>query len=248
MKINCLIIEDDLIDRETILGFAGKIPSLHVLAACSNAIEANVYLASGDVELLFSDIEMADLSGLDLVKALKNPPPTIFITSFPNYAVEGFQVDAVDYLVKPITFERFLKAVNKASARVTPRPALEKAVQMKDDHFFVRMEGHYVKLKYDDVIYIAAYGDFVKIYTPDATHIALVNLKSMEEQLPPSLFIRIHRSYLMNLSKIESIDSSEIKASQYTIPLGQIYKDKVYALVLDKRLVKRFSGGSPESS
>src|SRR5436190_14366841 len=99
MKINCLIIEDDIIYRETILGFAKKIPALHVVAVCANAIEANVYITSGNIRLLFSDIEMADLSGLDFIKTLKNPPFTIFITSYPDYAVEGFQVDAVDYLV-----------------------------------------------------------------------------------------------------------------------------------------------------
>src|SRR5262245_2020328 len=138
MKINCLIIEDDLIYRETILGFAKKIPSLNVVASCASAIEANVYLTAGNISLLFSDIEMADLSGLDFIRSLKNPPFTIFITSYPNYAVEGFQVDAVDFLVKPVTFDRFLKAVNKAISRIQATgPSGDHPVQTKDDHFFI---------------------------------------------------------------------------------------------------------------
>ncbi len=249
MTINCLIIEDDIIYRETIRGFASKIPSLHVVATCASAMEANVYIASGQIALLFSDIEMADLSGLDFIRALKNPPYIIFITSFPNYAVEGFQVEAIDYLVKPVTFDRFLKAVNKVESVLAADKMIGGGtLKVNDDHFFIRTDSQYLKLKYDEVVHVEAYGDFVKIHATHSTIVALVNLKNVEEQFPSSLFIRVHRSFLVNISKIDSLDNTEIRAQQHTIPLGQVYKDKVYASVVDKKLVRRFSEGSAEAS
>ena len=245
-KINCLIVEDDLIQREVILGYVKRIPDLHVVASCSSALEANTYLSSSSVSLLFSDIEMEDISGLDFLKTLQSPPLTIFVTSFPHYAVDGFLVDAVDYLVKPVMFDRFLKAVNKAKERLDGRRHEAESIRTQEDHFFIRKEGQYLKLHYDDVVYIAAFGDFVKIFTSTENHLTLVNLKHIEEQLPASIFIRVHRSYLVNVMKIHALDGSEIKADHYAIPLGQSYKDQVYSFVVSKKLVKRFGVDSSE--
>ncbi len=241
MEINCLIVEDDPIHREVILGYVKRIPDLHLVASCASAIEANTHLSSSSISLLFSDIEMKDISGLDFLKTLKNPPLTIFITSFPHYAVDGFAADAVDYLVKPVMFDRFFKAVNKARTRLDSRGsnAIE-SISTHDDHFFIRKDGRFVKLQYDEVVYISAFGDFVKIFTSIENHLTLVNLKHIEEQLPASMFIRVHRSYLVNVKKIDMLDGAEIKAGQYSIPLGQSYRDQVYAFVVDKKLVKRF--------
>lgn len=249
MKVNCLIIEDNPIDRETVLGFAKKVPCLNIVAVCSSAMEANTYLANGGVTLILSDIAMEEFSGLDFIRSLPNPPFVIFITSFPDYAVQGFQVDAVDYLVKPITFDRFLKAVNKAVARIQgENVTTQEVTEIKSDHFFIRVDGQYIKLKYDDVVYIEAHGDFIKINTVIGQHLVLVNLKNLEGQLPASLFMRVHRSYIVNLSHIDRIDNTDVVARQFTIPLGSIYREKVYASVVEKKLVKRFPDGSQETS
>lgn len=245
MKINCLIIEDNLIDREIILGFASKIPLLNVVATCSNVLEASTHVGTGKVDLILSDIEMADLSGLDFVKSLANPPYTIFITSFPGYAVEGFQVAAIDYLVKPITLERLLKAVTKVQAHMLKDKGVKGEEQA--DHFFIRADGQYVKLNYADVLYIEANADFTKIYTTTGRIMALVNLKNMEEQLPQKLFIRVHRSFLVNISKIERVDENTIIIARFSVPLGNVYKEKIYKMV-DKKLVSRFAEGSSGDS
>jgi two-component system LytT family response regulator len=241
--INCLIIEDDPIYRDIIFGYARKISSLNVIATCSNALEANDHLQGNNIKLMFSDIEIGDLSGLDFVRTLQKPPFIIFITSYPDYAVQGFHVDAVDYLVKPVTFERFLKAVNRAADRIKTG---DQSTQPEVDHFFVRVDNQHLKLRFDDVIFIEADGDFVRINTLNATHMVLVNLKNIEEQLPSSLFIRTHRSYVVNLSKIETLDNTEIKTTKGNIPLGKNFYENVYASVVDRKLVKRF--GATENS
>lgn len=247
MTINCLIIEDDPIYREMIRSFARKVPQLNVVATCASAQEALTHLLSGDVTLIFCDIRMDDLSGLEFIRSLQDPPFTVFITSFPDYAVEGFQVDAVDYIVKPVTFDRFLKAVNKVQVRLGAEGLPNsQVIPLKDDHFYIRTDGQYHRLKYEDVIFIEAYGDFTKIHTEKLQHICLVNLKNLEEQLPRAVFIRVHRSYLVNISRIDSVDNTEIRAMQFTIPIGTRYKDGVYATVVEKKLVRRFSQDSPQ--
>lgn len=242
MALDCIIIEDDPAYREYIISLAEKIPFLNISGRFANATEAAAHLVERDVDLIISDIEMGEVSGIEFIRSLKNPPQVIFLTSFPGYAIEGFDVNAIDYLVKPVTSGRLLKAVNKAyeQIKLLKGYASEKAA----DHMFVRTDAQYVKLKYDDIVYIEAYGDFVKIYTSLSPVIALVNLKNIEEQLPQNVFMRIHRSYIVNVSKIISLDNSQIKTTHYQLPVGKAYRDKIYASVIGSRLVKRFNDES----
>lgn len=247
MNIDCLIIEDDPAEREFLVSLAQKIPQLGLIRSCSGAAEASGILATEHIDLIISDIEMGELSGIDFVRSLIKPPPVIFTTSFPGYAVDGFEVNAIDYVVKPVTLGRLMKAVNKAHEKIKQDKTDRNPAPGKD-HFFIRTEAQYVKLKYDDVIYIEAYGDFVKIYTPVACTLALVNLKNIEDQLPAEIFMRVHRSFLVNITKIDNIDTSHIKALSYTIPISKAFRDKLHTSVVEVKLVKRFSDESQRSN
>jgi two-component system, LytTR family, response regulator len=245
MTLNTLIIEDDLSYREYLIDLLQKIPNVSIIGGCADPAEATSLLSNGNIHLIISDIEMGEISGLDFIRSLNNAPMIIFITSFPSYALEGFDVNAIDYLVKPVTLGRLLKAVNKAHDQfIAHQSSQGPRIQNQNDHFFIRTDSQYVKLNYEDVIYIEAYGDFVKIYTLNSHVIALVNLKNIEDQLPQTIFMRVHRSYIINISKIERIDNSEIIISTYTIPVSKAYRDKVYASVVGAKLVKRFNDDS----
>jgi len=225
--IRCFAIDDEPLALKQIVEYIKKTPFLELVGQYESALQAIGDLASKPVDLMFVDINMPDLSGLDFVKSLDNPPMIIFVTAYSEYAIEGFKVDAIDYILKPISYPDFLKAASKA------RNSLEKSFpkhskEMSDqDCLFVKSDYKVIRIGFDDIIYIEGMREYVRIHLVGGKPIMpLISLRQLEEQLPSNKFMRVHRSYIINLKKITSIDHSRILFdNKEYIPIGEQYKE-----------------------
>ncbi|SFF07759.1 LytR/AlgR family response regulator transcription factor [Thermoflexibacter ruber] len=237
MKVNCLVIDDDPISRTIVCNYINQVDSLYLVASCENPVQAMNYLHNSHIHIIFSDIEMPMLNGLEFIKSLSEPPLFIFITSHQEYALEGFEVNATDFLTKPFTYARFLKAVNKALELIADNE--KEVIDVQKDYFFVKLDSKLIKLYFDEVLYVEAQKDYVKIYTNTGKpQLVWLNLKHIEEQFPPDLFVRTHRSYIVNISKVDVILNEEVIIGNTSIPLGMSYKENVLKLI-DPKLIKR---------
>ncbi|MFT3680662.1 MAG: LytTR family DNA-binding domain-containing protein [Ferruginibacter sp.] len=231
-KITCLAVDDEPPALEVLKKYIHAIPNLELAGTCSNALEALTMLQQKNVDLLFLDIQMPQLFGTDLVRTLKNPPKVIFTTAFRKFAVEGFELDAVDYLLKPISFERFLKAVNKvmeSALTMTEPTALppEQAVRLPDSFINLRADRKNLKVALDDILYIESLKDYIKVVTSNRTIVTKQSISSIEEILPKEQFIRIHRSFIVSLNKIESFTNEIIEIGKQELPISRMYKLEV---------------------
>jgi len=233
--IDCLIVDDEPIAREGIMEYIRQIDYLNPVGQCKSATEAASLLQKNKVDLSFIDIQMPKLSGIEFVKALADPPLIIFTTAYSEYALEGFELDVVDYLLKPISFQRFLKAVDKAQNYLHAR---NKDVSITPDFFFIKCNGKIEKIIMDDVIYIEAMSNYVIIHTRQKKYITYLTFSGIEEQLPSHLFVRIHKSYLVAVSAIQTIDGNEIITNSMRLPLSKNYRNDVMARI-ESRLFKR---------
>lgn len=233
--INCLVVDDEPIAREGIMEYIRQIDYLNPVAQCKSAVEAAGLLQKSSIDLIFIDIQMPKLSGIEFVKALADPPLIIFTTAYSEYALEGFELDVVDYLLKPISFSRFLKAVEKAQSYLHAR---YKDVSITLDFFFIRCNGKIEKIMMADVIYIEAMSNYVIIHTHQKKYITYVTFSGIEEQLPADLFVRIHKSYLVSISAIQTIDGNEVILGSTRLPLSKNYRSEVMGRI-ETRLIKR---------
>ena len=236
MKLNCLVIDDEPIAREGIEGFVEKVDFLELQGSLPHALNASKVLRQNPVDLIYLDIQMPDLTGLEFLRSLPHPPMVIFTTAHRKYAVEGFELDAVDYLMKPISFERFLKASNKAlelfSSRVSPEEADE-------SYFFIKSDKQYIKIEYADICYVESAKDYVFIHTKEEKHLALLSLKQLEARLPSPQFIRVHRSYLVGISHIDVIQGNRIFISGQEIPISRNLQEEVFKRLVEDKLWRR---------
>jgi DNA-binding LytR/AlgR family response regulator len=223
--INCVAIDDEPLALDLVEDFASKVPFLNLVAVCNSGLDSLDLLNEQDIDLLFLDIQMPDISGLQFIKSLDHPPKVIFTTAYAQHAVEGFNVDAVDYLLKPFTFERFLKAVNKAHHLIQSE---QSSALSDDDYMFVKSGYDIVKVNYAEIQFIEGLKDYVKIHTENKTVIALLSMKSLEESLPASFF-RVHRSYIINFQFLESVGRRNVMVAKKDIPLGDMYRDQFMA-------------------
>ena len=229
MNIRCLAIDDEPLAVKKIAGYIQKVPFLELVAECRSASEAMKIMDTTDIQLLFIDINMPDISGMEFVKSLTIKPYVVFTTAYSEYAVEGFQVEAVDYLLKPITFSNFLKAANKVKNRIELSSNNQKeSVQTTANHLFVKSEYKLIRIELDDIKYIESQHEYIKIHLVNSTPVMTqLSLKSFEEQLPSDRFMRIHRSYIVNLAKISIIERNRIVFDGKTyIPVSDQYKEK----------------------
>jgi DNA-binding LytR/AlgR family response regulator len=233
--INCLVVDDEPIAREGILEYIRQIEYLNPVAQCKNAAEAVGYLHKDNIDLIFLDIQMPKLTGIEFVKALANPPMIIFTTAYAEYALEGYELDVVDYLLKPISFTRFMKSVEKALAYNNAR---NKDMDITADYFFIKCNGKIERIQMQDVVYIEALANYVIIHTPLKKYITYITFSGIEEQLPAQLFIRIHKSYLVAISAIQSIDGDEVVTSLMRLPLSKSFKNPVMQQI-ESRLIRR---------
>ena len=228
--MRCLIVDDNQLARMAMKQLVSQVQMLELVAECSDAMQAYNYLNSGQVDLLFLDIEMPGMTGIELTKKLGNKEPLIiFTTAKPDYAVEAFELNVVDYVVKPVSTARFLQAVEKAKEALDSN---KQEVKIEDKEFvFVKDNGILKKLNVEDILYLEAMGDYVKVHTPQKFHVLHSTLKSIEEKLPLNKFLRIHRSYIVALHKIDFIQDGIISIGKSSIPVAETYK-----AALNKRL------------
>ncbi len=241
MKMNVLIVDDEPLAQEILETYIGNIPSLHLVGKCSNAIEANEMLHQHQVDLMFLDIQMPQLTGIDFLKSLAHPPMVIFTTAYSNYALEGFELDIIDYLLKPISFERFMKSVNKATELLElNKKEVSEVTAGGDDFFFVKSDKKLIKVKYSEILYVEGLKDYVIIRMEVGRVITLQTMKSLEEKLPLHLFKRIHRSYIVSVGRINAIDGNVVeimeKGIAKHIPIGKNYRDELLELIEKKKL------------
>ena len=246
--IRCLAIDDEPLALQQIVAYIGKVPFLELAAQCQSALEARQFLEQDTVDAIFCDINMPDLNGMDFIKSLTVPPLVVFTTAYSEYAVEGFRVNAVDYLLKPFGLQDFQRAANRLKERLTPSPlspqtsalspqtsalspqtsALSpQTSSLKDDTIFLKTEYRIVKVNISDIRYVEAMSEYLKVYLEgDAKPIVtLLSMKKMEERLPDN-FMRIHRSYIVNLSKIQEVNKNRVIMDADTyLPIGDMYKE-----------------------
>jgi len=230
-KIHCLIIDDEPPAREILKQHIAGVEALELAGTCSNAVEAVSFLKEHPVDLLFLDIQMPQLLGTNFIRTLKNPPKVIFTTAYRKYAVEGFELDAVDYLLKPISFERFLKAVSKvlqlniSSAQAMPTSATKEKQNGESNSFlYFRAERKMVKVFFRDILYVEGLKDYIRIVTDNKTIVTKYVLSTLEEMLPANEFLRIHRSYIVAIYKIDSYNGDTIHIAKHELPIGRLYK------------------------
>ncbi|NOS93486.1 MAG: response regulator transcription factor [Cyclobacteriaceae bacterium] len=219
-KLTCAIIEDDPVSMSVIQGLAEKTGLFQSISCLDSSSKAVGWLINNPVDLIFLDVEMPDLTGLELLKSLTNKPAIIIISSNPKYAVDAFEYSVTDFLLKPVKdYVRFLTAVNKVKFK-------DKAEDKRaEEELFVKVDSLLMKLNFDDIVWVEASGDYIKIQTVDKVQVVYSTLKKMEEKLPLHKFVRVHRSFLVNISKITNIDSSNLEINKKIIPISGTYKE-----------------------
>jgi DNA-binding LytR/AlgR family response regulator len=237
-KIRCLAVDDEPPALEVLKKYIVSIHSLELAAACEDAVIALNVLQRQPVDLLFLDIQMPQILGTDFIRTLKNPPKVIFTTAFRKYAVEGFELDAVDYLLKPISFDRFLKAVNKIMHLSLNDIKPESEVQSKkadlSGHISFRSDRRMIKVALDDILYIESIKDYIKLITVTGIIVTKQSISSVEEMLPNERFIRIHRSYIVALNKIESYSNELVWLAKTELPISRMYRHEVEKVLTQK--------------
>lgn len=249
--MNAIIVDDEPLARDVLETYLERMPDVNLVATCSNAFEANQALKDNQVDLMFLDIQMPQLTGMDFLRTLQNPPMVIFTTAYSEYAIEGFELDALDYLLKPISFDRFVKAVNRAKEQKNLQGgSSESAVnantsgadteENEEDFIFVKADKKLIKVNYDDILYIEGLKDYVIIRCNDSRVITLQTMKSLEVRLPSKIFKRIHRSYIINMSKVEAVMGNMIeiteKGAKKHLPIGKNYREELQGMVNKNRL------------
>lgn len=233
--IRTIIVDDEPLALEVLKNYIDQLHNVQLVTACNNAIEANEALRTHEVDLLCLDIHMPQLTGIEFLKSLKNPPLVLFTTAHPDYALEGFELDVVDYLLKPISLDRFMKAIHKVEDRMQKHDNPD-----GDDHFYVKADKKLVKIFYKEILYIEGLKDYVIIRNEHNRVITLQTMKSLENKLPSDHFIRVHRSYIVNIDKIQSIMGNMLeimeKGQIKHIPVGKNYRDILMEMIDSKKI------------
>ena len=236
MNIRCLIVDDEPLAQRVLEKYVSDVPYLELAGKCSSALEAMEVLHAKQTDLIFLDINMPKLSGMDFLKTQKDPPLIVITTAYPEYAVEGYELNVLDYLLKPIPFDRFLKAVEKAEEALLSRQLrASHAVrsQREDESFiFIKSSKKTFRISLNSILYIEALGDYVKVFTEEKMIVTYQSLKSIESLLPPRLFPRIHKSFIISLPKVELIEGSHVKIRDRMIPIGTNYKSDFEKLII----------------
>lgn len=224
MKLNCLIVDDEPLAIKVLETHIADIPSLQIAGSCANAFSAMAALTHGNIDLMFLDIHMPKLMGHEFLRTLRNPPKVIFTTAYKEYALEAFELDAVDYLLKPITLERLIKAVNKLDGAAIAETRHEVNAPDPEGFVYFRADRKMIKVRYDDIVYAESMKDYVKIIrTREKPLLVKQPISSLEDILPAHLFLRIHRSYIVAVSKISAFTNHDVEIGGQEIPIGRLY-------------------------
>lgn len=220
--IRCLIVEDEPLAQKVIERYIAQTTGLELSAVCNNAVEAFEVLHAQQVDVIFLDIKMPGIDGMAFLRSLKQPPPVIFITAYTEYAAQSYEVEAVDYLMKPVTYERFLKSIDKLLKKNNVAPQYD-----KPPYIYIKESGKLIKIQFADILHIEAMKDYLKLVTPQKTHVTHMTMKAIQQLLPQDLFIRIHRSHIVAAAHIISAGGSKLTIAGKTIPLGESYRKSV---------------------
>jgi DNA-binding LytR/AlgR family response regulator len=236
--MNCIAVDDEPLALDIIENYVNKHPELKLIARCNNAAEASEILKTRKVDLMFLDIQMPEISGLSFVKTLENRPLFMFTTAYPDYAVEGFELDAIDYLLKPIAYDRFEKGVEKAIEYFKFKQNADVAeTDLEPEHIFVKANQKLVKLAYNEIFYVEAFADYVKIFLADKKIVTLQTMKNMEKKLPIDFFSRVHRSFIVNRNHVESFSTTVCEVNGVKIPIGKNYKDNFVNIMKSNKIL-----------
>lgn len=229
MKINCIITDDEPIARDILESYIRRTPELNLVKSCSNATEAFEGLYQYPVDVIFLDIQMPVITGTEFLRSLRKPPLVVFTTAYPRYAAEGSELNSVDYLLKPVTFERFLQSVQKIKERMAQKPGDEQANLMKPTYIFIKQDFRLVRISFADIRFIQAERDFSLVFLDSKKLLASMHLKLFEQMLPAVQFARVHRSYIVNLDKIQALNGNVVEISGTGIPIGASYKEALFS-------------------
>lgn len=229
MKIKCLVVDDEPIARDILETYIGRIPEISLVKSCMNAAEAYDVLHEYPIDLVFLDIQMPVISGIDFLRSLQKPPLVVFTTAYSQYAVEGFELNAVDYLVKPVVFGRFQLAVQKVRERIAGNTQATALNETPPDYIFIRQGSKLVRVNHSGISYIQAERDFCSVYLPDNKRLlASLHLKTLEDMLPKDKFLRVHRSYIVNMEKIQAVKGNTLELNNAEIPVGANYREELF--------------------
>lgn len=239
MKLKCIIVDDEPAARKLLQEYIEDIDFLQLCGVAENPLKANTILQNQQVDVMFLDINMPRLTGIEFLRTAANPPMVIMTTAYAEYATEGFNLNVMDYLVKPFSFERFLKACNKVReySSLTNRTAEAPGVQA--DHFFVKCDGKIEKVLYSELIYVEAMLNYVILHTDTKNMMVYLTMKSIADQLPPQIFVKVHKSYIINGSKVKSIEGNELNLGTAKVVISQNFYDKAIKEILKDRMIKR---------
>jgi len=234
MKINCLIVDDEPIARDIVKNYCGFLENLNLVGVCGNALEAKAILQSQPIDVLFLDINMPVIDGVSFVRTLKNQTQIIFTTAYKEFAADAFDLAACDYLLKPFSFDRFIISIDKAMDRLQTNPAYKslngagRAVLSSEDFVFIKTDGKIYKILYDELLYAEAQGNYTRIVTKNSVLMPKMPFSGFEELVPPNLFLRTHRSFIINRSKIDHIEGNRIFLNHAEVPIGSNYRDMLF--------------------
>lgn len=235
MILKCIITDDEPFARKGLQGYMGQIDFLELRGVCENAVELNSLLKKEPVDLLFLDIEMPYMTGIEFLRHLAAPPRVIFTTAYEKYAVQGFELEVLDYLLKPISFERFLRSANKAFDYFR----LQQATATQGEYIFVKADSRLEKVAFTDILFAEALENYVAIYTAEKKIITHLTLKMLQEKLPAASFIQPHKSYVIAIDKIGSIEGNILHIAQYQVPISKYLKEEIMEKIVNNRLLKR---------
>ncbi|MBE9463331.1 LytR/AlgR family response regulator transcription factor [Dyadobacter subterraneus] len=237
--LNCVIVDDEPLAREGIANYVREVDFLHLTGTCENPVELIKMLDENPVDLIFLDIQMPKMSGIDFLKIVKNPPLVVITTAFPSFALESFQLDVLDYLLKPITFERFFKAASKAKDYhnlINRENSSENATETGADYFFIKCGNKYEKIVLTDILFIEGMQNYVTIYTNKGKFVTLLYMKNLEQNLDSRFFIRVHKSYIVSVNRVEGIEGNEIFIQSHRIPVSRNHREQVLKQIVSKNL------------
>jgi DNA-binding LytR/AlgR family response regulator len=229
--LKCIIIEDEVLAQDVIKSHLARLNTLELAGVYRNAPEAEAALKTGEIDIMFLDIRLPGMSGLQFLRGLKDPPLVVLTTAYAEYALESYEFNVIDYLLKPVSFERFSKAVNKILDGRLFTAAAKEAYLYSDDHIFVRSNSKFFRVNFSEILYIQGMRDYLKIFTPDYALVTHQTMNELEKTLPPRHFIRVHKSYIISLKNIRSIYGNTIELGKATIPIGVNYKESVMNMI-----------------
>ena len=239
MKLRCLIIDDEPLARKGLKEYIHDVDFLELAGEFDNPLRASEVLMNQQIDLLFLDIQMPRMTGMEFLKSLSHPPMVIFTMAYPQYAVEGFELHAIDYLLKPFSFERFWKAVLRARSQKEQPASAQAPSSTEPDYFFIKCDNKLVKISYDEILFVEALQNYVAVHTVEKKYITYLTFRSIEEHLPASRFIRTHKSFIVSAARVESIEGNDIRIGRHQIPISRSERENVLQQLLQNRLLKR---------